>query len=332
MNGIRWQICGWRALCGASADAAVQRPPKLRHFSKSYRARDFFVTNITRISHVNQSKCDQRLSDVGSLSGQCGLRLEFIAAPPRGQHLMLAEMLPGKPSEVFHDTSASRGLLCGKSLIADPTGAVFWPAENALIVADLRLSRCSYLQDEDVVLPPYDQASAFEKLEEALDRYDPGTVIALGNSFAGCGSEGLNPHQTDWLQDMMEGRAWYWVVPQDGAAPPESVGGSTVPHLMLGGIKFRAEAVRAPVANEIAGGLHPIAQVSHYGHLIRGRCFVTNGMRMVLPSIGDYSIGTNVLSSDFDPLLGKGGLFVWFIGQGRVTPVASPQLIEDRAA
>ena len=68
------------------------------------------------------------------------------------------------------------------------------------------------------------------------------------------------------------------------------------------------------------------------GHLMRGRCFVSNGTRMVLPSLGDYSAGVNVLSTSFDPLLGQGGLHVWFICQGRVEQVASPKLMEARAA
>jgi metallophosphoesterase superfamily enzyme len=198
-------------------------------------------------------------------------------------------------------------------------------------VADLQLSQCSYLRGENVVLPPYDTASAFEKLEDALDCYDPHRVIALGNSFAGDCGDALSNHQIDWLQDMMEGREWYWVA-SDLSGKPEPVEGAVVPHLMLSGIKFRSKPVRAPVANEIAGGLHPVAQVSHYGHLVRGRCFVSNGMRMILPSLGDYSVGSNVLSSAFDPLLGQGGLFVWFISQERVSAVASAQLMEDRAA
>jgi hypothetical protein len=245
---------------------------------------------------------------------------------------MLAATIQRQVTDIPHEVGASRVLLSGKSLVADSTGALFWPAEHTLIVADLQLSRCSYLDGENVVLPPYDTESAFEKLEEALDRYDPGRVVALGNSFAGCGTNGLSPHQRDWLLDMMEGRDWYWVVGQDGGVPPDGIEGTVVPHIMLSGIKFRAEAVRAPIANEIAGGLHPVAQISHYGYLTRGRCFVSNGMRLVLPSIGNYSAGTNVLSPDFDPFLGQGSLFVWFLMQGRVHAVAPPQLIEDKAA
>lgn len=245
---------------------------------------------------------------------------------------MLSASLERRPAGIVHELGASRVLLSGKSLIADPTGALFWPAENLLVAADLQLSSCSYLDGEDVLLPPYDTASSFEKLEEALDRYDPERVIILGNSFEGLCSAGLSHHQSDWLQDMMEGRDWYWVCGHDYSPLPDGIGGRAVPQLMLGGIKFRADAVRAPVANEIAGGLHPVAQVSQYGHLIRGRCFVANGMRMILPSMGNYSAGTNVLSPAFDPFLAQGGLFVWFLTQGRVFPVAPPQLIEDRVA
>ncbi len=244
---------------------------------------------------------------------------------------MLATTLQRDASVFFHDTGASRILLAGKSFVADPSGALFWPAENTLIVADLQLSKCSYLQGDNVVLPPYDTSSAFEKLEDALDRYDPQRVVALGNSFSGSCREGLGRQQIDWLQDMMEGREWYWVT-SDPSGKPERVDGVVAPHLVLSGVKFRPEPVRAPVANEIAGGLHPVAQVSHYGHLVRGRCFVSNGMRMILPSLGDYSAGSNVLNSAFDPLLGQGGLFVWYISQERVSSIASPQLMEDRAA
>jgi uncharacterized protein len=245
---------------------------------------------------------------------------------------MLPAMLERQPAATLHDIGAARLLVSGKSFIADPTGAIYWPAENTLIVADLHLSNCSYLEGHDVLLPPYDTASSFEKLEEALDRYDPDKIVALGNSFGGFSSGGLTQHQNDWLQDMMEGREWYWVTGHENSVLPDGVGGEAVPHLKAGGITFRAAAVRAPVANEIAGGLHPVAQVSQYGHLMRGRCFVTNGMRLILPSIGNYAAGTNVLSPDFDPFLAQGGLFVSFISQGCVRFVPPPQLVEDLAA
>jgi hypothetical protein len=234
--------------------------------------------------------------------------------------------------ETVLDNGSCRILLCGKSFIADRTGALYWPAEKTLIVSDLHLERGSYLTDQGVVMPPYDTASAFEKLEEALDRYDPGRVIALGDSFCADGEARLSAHDADWLYDLIEDRDWYWVNGPEQAPIAEAFGGTVLPHLTLGGIKFRYEPVRAPVSHEIAGRVHPVAQISEYGHVMRGRCFVSNGMRLILPSIGKYSAGSNVLCSSFDSLLGHEGLFVWAINSGRVSQVASGQLLEEMAA
>ena len=228
--------------------------------------------------------------------------------------------------------ASCRILLGGKAFIADQTGALYWPSEKTLIVADLHLEKGSYLTEDGVVLPPYDTASAFEKLEEALDRYDPPRVIALGDSFCGGEDVRLSAHDADWLHDLIEDREWYWVNGPAQALVPEGFGGTVLPHLSLGGIKFRYEPVRAPVSHEIAGRMHPVAQVMEYGHAMRGRCFVSNGMRLILPSIGAYSAGQNVLDKAFDPLLGHEGLFVWSINNGRVSQVASGQLLEEQAA
>ena len=230
------------------------------------------------------------------------------------------------------DSGSCRVLLCGKAFVADRCGVLYWPAEKTLIVSDLHLERGSYLTEDGVVLPPYDTTSAFEKLEEALDRYDPARVIALGESFRDGENSRLTAHDGDWLYDLMEDREWFWVSGPDRSTIPESIGGMVVPHLTLGGIKFRHEPVRAPVSHEISGRMHPVAQISEFGYTVRGRCFVSNGMRLVLPSIGVFSAGANVLDKAFDPLLGHDGLFVWMIHAGRVHQVASGQLLEEVAA
>lgn len=234
--------------------------------------------------------------------------------------------------EAVIDSGSSRVLLCGKSFIADRTGALYWPSEETLIVSDLHLEKGSYLADDGAVIPPYDTVSVFERLEDALDRYDPNRVIALGDSFCGDEDARLSAHDSDWLYDLMEDRDWYWICGNDQAPVPDCYGGTILPHVTLGGIKFRYEPVRAPISHEIAGRMHPIAQISEYGYVMSGRCFVSNGMRLILPSMGKYSQGANVLGPAFDSLLGHEGLFVWAIHGGRVSQVASGQLLEEEAA
>jgi hypothetical protein len=52
-------------------------------------------------------------------------------------------------------------------------------------------------------------------------------------------------------------------------------------------------------------------------------------MRMILPSVGHYGPGANVLGKSFDPLMGNEGLFVWVVSHGQAFPIAAGQLLDD---
>jgi metallophosphoesterase superfamily enzyme len=236
-----------------------------------------------------------------------------------------------QPQQEVCGLGASRILFCGKSFIADHTGMLYWPAEEALIMSDLCLGKGSYLAEDDAVLPPYDTVSVFEKLEDALNRYDPARVIALGNSFGPVGNYNrrLSIHDIDWLVDLMDGREWYWVSGEDEPDVPDRVAGTVCPYLSLSNIRFRHKPVQAPVTHEIAGCAQPVAIFNQYGRTSRARCFVSNGMRLVMPSTGHYGAGNNVLGNVFNSLMGNDGLFVWVISHGQTIPVAAGQLLED---
>ena len=69
--------------------------------------------------------------------------------------------------------AASRPLvLCGKSFVADMSGALYWPAERALIVADLHLEKASSVAHRGFHLPPYDTRETLLKLAEVIERFE----------------------------------------------------------------------------------------------------------------------------------------------------------------
>ena len=80
-------------------------------------------------------------------------------------------------------SSVAADLRCAARLRADVTGALYWPAEDALIIADLHLEKGSAMAARGQLLPPYDTRETLHRLAEALDRYDAQTVIALGDSL-----------------------------------------------------------------------------------------------------------------------------------------------------
>ena len=54
--------------------------------------------------------------------------------------------------------------LAGVTLVADPAGALYWPDEKLLVVADLHLEKGSAFAARGVLLPPYDTAATWRGL------------------------------------------------------------------------------------------------------------------------------------------------------------------------
>ncbi len=80
-----------------------------------------------------------------------------------------------------HGLSALR--VCGKTFWADKSGALFWPDEGALIVADLHLEKGSSFAERGAFLPPYDTRSTLGRLRRVVEHFDPNIVVALGDSL-----------------------------------------------------------------------------------------------------------------------------------------------------
>jgi metallophosphoesterase superfamily enzyme len=66
---------------------------------------------------------------------------------------------------------------------------------------------------------------------------------------------------------------------------------------------FRHEATPGSVHGEVSGHYHPKARVRLRARNVSGRCFATDGRRLILPSFGAYTGGLDVLSPDLRQLL-----------------------------
>jgi metallophosphoesterase superfamily enzyme len=71
----------------------------------------------------------------------------------------------------------------GAALVADASGALVWPAEALVVVADLHLEKGSALARRGTLLPPYDTRTTLLRLEGVLGRWRPRRVISLGDGF-----------------------------------------------------------------------------------------------------------------------------------------------------
>jgi hypothetical protein len=220
--------------------------------------------------------------------------------------------------------------IAGKALVGDRCGALFWQAEQMLVVADLHLEKGSSFARRGQLLPPYDTRETLVRLAEAIERYDPAVVLSLGDSLHdGGAAERMSAEDREILSILQDGRRWIWVTGNHDPEIAASLGGEVHSQVVVGGLTFRHEPQAGPVTHEVAGHLHPAAKLSMHGATIRRPCFVGNRLRLVMPAFGAYTGGLNVLDEAFRPLFGAGGLDVWMLGSEGLYPVAARQLRAD---
>jgi len=195
----------------------------------------------------------------------------------------------------------------GVMLWADLSGALYWPDKRVLMVADLHFEKGSAFATTGQFLPPYDTAATLRRLETLLAHFPTETVICVGDSFhdedAG---ERISDPDKDALARLTSRYEWIWISGNHDPSTPAFLGGRTVEEITLGALTFRHEALAGKAApGEISGHFHPKASVRVRGKRISGRCFVTDGRRLILPAFGAYTGGLNVLEPPVKQLFGR---------------------------
>lgn len=220
--------------------------------------------------------------------------------------------------------------ICGKAFLAHMSGALYWPAERALIVSDLHLEKGSHFARSGQMLPPYDTRETLRKLAEAIDYFDPDTVIALGDSLHDAqAADRIGASDLQTLRILQDGREWIWITGNHDPEIAGILGGNSLSGLTVEGMTLRHEPRPGAVTHEIAGHFHPAGRLVVHGTALRRPCFVGNGLRLVLPAFGAYTGGLNILNTAFEPLFGNDGMAVWMLGQDGLYPVATRLLRDD---
>lgn len=188
--------------------------------------------------------------------------------------------------------------IAGVDMIADLSGALVWAEERLLVVSDLHMEKGSSFATRRVLLPPYDTAATLAKLRAVIERHDPHTVIALGDSFHDCdANQRLDAADRATLNDLQTRRDWIWIAGNHDPSLPHEIGGVVADEVKMGPLTFRHEPTGAH--GEIAGHLHPKARISRRGRSIERRCFASDGLCAIMPAFGAYTGGLNICDKAF---------------------------------
>jgi DNA ligase-associated metallophosphoesterase len=218
--------------------------------------------------------------------------------------------------------------IAGVSLVADPDGALYWPEQSLLAVADLHLEKGSNFAARGQLLPPYDTAATLACLARLIARYAPRCVVALGDSFHdGGGPARLSRDDRESLSALQRGRDWIWIMGNHDPEPAADIGGVFNDTLTIGALTFRHLPTGA--AGEIAGHLHPVARIAQRGRAVSRRCFAADATRMVMPAFGAFTGGLNVRDAAFADLFGTLKFTAHMLGEGRLYAFAAKRCLPD---
>ncbi len=181
----------------------------------------------------------------------------------------------------------------GAALVALPSGALWWPAERLLAVADLHLGKSERMARRGgPLLPPYEGAETLARLEADLAACDAARVVCVGDGFDDNAVE-LDGDEIDWIARMAKGRDWTWIAGNHDPAAM-TCAGHHMPELRHGPLTFRHIASASAQA-EVSGHYHPKLRLAGQSR----RCFLVARSRVILPAYGAYTGGL----SSADPVL-----------------------------
>lgn len=120
---------------------------------------------------------------------------------------------------------------------------MFWPAQGALLVADLHFEKASWYARFGQFLPPHDSAATLDMIEALVARTGARAIWSLGDSFHDAdGAARLDPRARARLQALTERLDWLWITGNHDVGVAQMPGGRRAVEAEVDGVWLRHEA------------------------------------------------------------------------------------------
>ena len=180
----------------------------------------------------------------------------------------------------------------GHDFLASASGALFWPAEQALLVADLHLEKASWFARLGQFLPPYDSQATLASLVGEVGMTGARKIYCLGDSFHDrFGCDRLPAPARKLLLGLTSAFHWVWIVGNHDPGFADHCGGRIEEECEISGIVLRHEAKPAESRPEMSGHFHPKLRLQLKGRNVSRRCFVASPAKLILPAYGSLTGG-----------------------------------------
>ena len=183
----------------------------------------------------------------------------------------------------------------GEDLQPLPCGALWWPAESTLFVADLHFEKASHFAAKGWLLPPHATADTVANLIAAIESTGAQRLVCLGDSFHDeAGPERLSDEARRALMTMTRSLDWWWITGNHDEDAAAVLGGRVMVEGRIGPLVLRHEADPADPTPELSGHFHPKLVIRHRGRHIARRCFAHSPTKLILPAYGAFTGGLDI--------------------------------------
>jgi uncharacterized protein len=199
-------------------------------------------------------------------------------------------------------SAACVATVCGEALHLLPERAVWWPAQSALLLADLHFGKAATLRAHGIPVPRGSSSATLGRLDALIERYAVRRVVFLGDFLHA--RRARSTATLSALRAWRERRATLQLQLVLGnhdrhAGPPPAdlrIDALSEPFVMTPFV-MRHLPVSDPQGYVIAGHLHPAVRLHGTGHdFVQLPCFVFGAATAVLPAFGELT-GTSVIDA-----------------------------------
>lgn len=196
-----------------------------------------------------------------------------------------------------------------QKFLAHPFGALFWEAENIVLIADVHLGKVMHFRKHGSAVPKEALFENFQKLNAVLDCFQPKKLIFLGDLFHSYKNEEWHLFEA-WVKEqheleiiLIEGN--HDIIP---AINFTNIGIQVLENLTLKNFYFTHIPEEKEGFINFCGHVHPVVSLSGLGkQRLKVSCFFKQPHQIILPAFGVFTGGFEVVPTEKDAVYALAG-------------------------